>query len=136
MRYQLPQFIEMEDKIIGPFTLKQFIYLIAVPVICYILHFFVRLPYVILVGIIFFPVALLLAFYKVNGRPFSHAILGLFKYIRRPQIYVWKRVPQAQETTTRGKVRSVKKKKKETTTPKETKDFKKLAKILDKGKNK
>ena len=27
MRFQVPQFIEVEDKIFGPFTLKQFIYM-------------------------------------------------------------------------------------------------------------
>jgi len=27
MRFQVPQFIEVEDKIFGPLTLKQFIYL-------------------------------------------------------------------------------------------------------------
>ena len=27
MRFQVPQFIEVEDKIFGPFTFKQFIYI-------------------------------------------------------------------------------------------------------------
>ena len=29
MQFQVPQFIEIEDKIIGPFTVKQFIYLVG-----------------------------------------------------------------------------------------------------------
>ena len=131
MRYQLPQFIEMEDKLIGPFTLKQFLYLIVVPAFCWGLHYFVRLPYVILVGSIFFPVALLLAFYKPNGRPFIDAIRGLLKYIKRPQIYVWRRTPVIAKTSPQTK----KQQKIKTTSDKKVKDFKKLAETLDKGKN-
>jgi len=29
MRFEVPQFIEVEDKIFGPFTWKQFIYLMG-----------------------------------------------------------------------------------------------------------
>jgi len=129
MRYQLPQFIEMEDKIVGPFSLKQFLYLIAVPVLCYVLHFFVKLPYVILVGIIFAPVALMLAFYKVNGRPFIYALGGVLKFIRRPQMYVWKRIPVAPKIEPEETKKTIKKEKINKAT--EAKDFKKLAEILD-----
>jgi len=128
MRYQVPQFTEMEDKVIGPFSLKQFIYLGSVPLVCYILNFFVELPYVILVGVIFFPVAVLLAFYKVNGKPFATVFVGMLKFVKRPQIYVWKRVPHKIESTPIKK--NIKKKiaSQQGTKPK---DFKKLAKILD-----
>ena len=133
MRYQLPQFIEMEDKIIGPFSLKQFIYLISVPAVCYVLHFFVRLPFVILVGIIFFPVAILLAFYKVNGRPFSQAILGFLRYVRRPQIYTWKRISKPQKNILPIDPKIKTKQRQKITSSKKEKDFKKLAEILDRG---
>jgi hypothetical protein len=132
MRYQLPQFIEMEDKLIGPFTLKQFLYLIVVPAFCWGLHYFVRVPYVILVGVIFFPIALLLAFYKPNGRPFIDAITGLLKYIRRPQIYVWKHTPAIIKSTSQIKKR---RKINKVSSNKKAKDFKKLAEILDKGRD-
>ena len=29
MRYQVPQFTDIEDKIIGPFTIKQFVYVVG-----------------------------------------------------------------------------------------------------------
>ena len=37
MEYQVPQFIEVEDKIFGPFTLKQFIYVAGGVGLCAIL---------------------------------------------------------------------------------------------------
>ncbi len=132
MRYQLPQFIEMEDKLIGPFSLKQFLYLIFVPAFCWGLQYFVRLPYVILVGVIFFPTALLLAFYKPNGRSFTDAIKGLLRYIRRPQTYVWRRAPVVTKTSPQTK-KQQKIKINSDKSNKKLKDFKKLAETLDKG---
>ena len=38
MRFQVPQFIEIESKIFGPLTLKQFIYLIGGGGIIFILY--------------------------------------------------------------------------------------------------
>ncbi len=129
MRYQVPRFIEMEDKIIGPFTLRQFLYLISVPAVCYILHFFVRLPYVILVGIIFFPIAVLLAFFKINGRSFVYAVGGFLRFVRRPQIYVWRRIPVV--STQEAKKDAAENKNQVHIPKKGVDDFKKLAEILD-----
>ena len=42
MEYQVPQFIEVEDKIVGPLTLKQFIYIAGAGGLCVV--FFVYLP--------------------------------------------------------------------------------------------
>jgi len=42
MQYQVPQFIEIEDKIFGPLTLKQFLYLAGGGGLC--LLFFTLLP--------------------------------------------------------------------------------------------
>jgi len=128
MRYQVPQFIEMEDKVIGPFTLKQFIYLGSVPLVCYILNFIVELPYVILVGVIFFPVAVLLAFYKINGKPFAIVFLGMLKFIKKPQMYAWKRMPKKSESVPMKKKT---KKKVVIQQNNQPEDFNKLAQILD-----
>jgi hypothetical protein len=134
MRYQLPQFIEMEDKLIGPLTLRQFLYLIAVPIICYLLHFFVRLPYVIMVGVIFFPIALLLAFYRINGRPFTHAFLGLLRFVKKPQMYVWERsMHRVSQEEGVEKTTDDEKQKNSVENKKKKKDFKKLAQALDQG---
>lgn len=99
MQYQVPQFIEVEDKIFGPLTLKQFIYLAGGGGICLI--FFSLLP-LWLTFILAMPVVALsvgLAFYKINGRPFIVALEHAFSYYLGSKLYLWKQrekaVPQA-----------------------------------------
>ncbi|HVV38793.1 MAG TPA: PrgI family protein [Candidatus Paceibacterota bacterium] len=90
MRYQVPQFIEIEDKIFGPLTLKQFIYLAGGGGLCLI--FFSLLPLYLTV-ILAIPVIALsagLAFYQVNGRPLIVVIEHAFSYILGHKLYLWK----------------------------------------------
>lgn len=72
MRFEVPQFIEIEDKIFGPLTWRQFLYLgggIGAAVVMFLV-----LPFIFFV-IFGIPLALLsaaLSFYPVNSRPFSY----------------------------------------------------------------
>ncbi len=91
MKFDVPQFIEVEDKIIGPLTLKQFLYIGAGAGSLFLLWFFLKLGLFIAVAI---PVGLLcgaLAFYKVNGRPFISFLGSLIKYLRKPRLYLWRK---------------------------------------------
>ncbi len=90
MRYQVPQFIEIEDKIFGPLTLKQFIYVAGGGGLC--LVFFSLLPFYLTV-ILSIPViaaSLGLAFYQVNGRPMILAAEHAFGYFIGHKLYLWK----------------------------------------------
>jgi len=106
MQYQVPQFIEVEDKIFGPLTLKQFIYLAGGGGLCLI--FFTLLP-IYITAILALPVIILslaLAFYRVNGRPLIVALEHAFSYFLGSKLYLWKQRPtmatpkQAEPTTT------------------------------------
>jgi len=90
MRYQVPQFIEVEDKIFGPLTFKQFIYLAGGAGLC--LLFFTLLPIylTVLLGLPIIVFALALAFYKVNGRPFIVSVEHAFGYFFGNKLYLWK----------------------------------------------
>ena len=90
MRYQVPQFIEIEDKIFGPLTFKQFIYLAGAGGVC--LLFFTLLPLYIAVlcMIPFIALGAALAFYQVNGRPFIVALEHAFGYFFGHKLYLWK----------------------------------------------
>ena len=95
MEYQVPQFIEVEDKIIGPFTLKQFIYLAGGGGLCAILLLYLPLFLGILLSI---PVAALagaLAFSKVNNKSFVEMLEAGFKYYTAGRLYLWKKEPKA-----------------------------------------
>lgn len=92
MRFHVPQFIEVEPKIFGPLTFKQFIYLIGGGALAFIgwtflprfLAYFIAIP---LVGF-----ALALAFYKVNGQPFINVLNNAIDYVSGAKLYIWKRV--------------------------------------------
>ena len=91
MRFQVPQFIEVEDKIFGPLTLRQFIYLAGGVGIIVILWITTPRPLAMLIG---FPVGIFsaaLAFYKVNERPFIHMLESAFNYIVGSKLYLWKK---------------------------------------------
>ncbi|OGC88732.1 hypothetical protein A2419_03140 [Candidatus Adlerbacteria bacterium RIFOXYC1_FULL_48_26] len=93
MRYQVPQFIEVEDKIFGPLTLKQFVYLAGGGGLC--LAFFTLLPFYIFVtlAIPVMALSLALAFYRVNDRPFLTSIEHAFGFYTNSKLYLWKQRP-------------------------------------------
>lgn len=93
MRFQVPQFIEVEDKIFGPLTFKQFVYTAGGVGLSVILFLFLPrfLAIVISLPIIAFAVAL--AFYKVNGKPFVNAVEAFIKYSLTNKLYIWKKEP-------------------------------------------
>ena len=92
MRFEVPQFIEIEDKIIGPFTWRQFVYVAGGGGAVVILYLW-GLPMVIFL-LIALPIAGLagaLAFYPVNNRPFSLFLESIFQYLFSKKLYLWRR---------------------------------------------
>jgi hypothetical protein len=93
MEYQVPQFIDVEDKIIGPLSLKQFIYLAGSAGLCVI--FFAYLPFIFAV-LLSLPVAgfgAALAFYKINGKSFLEVLEAGFNYYVHEKLLLWKQTP-------------------------------------------
>ena len=91
MRFQVPQFIEIEDKIFGPLTFKQFVYLIGGGGGVFIFYALLPLPLAILFGIPIALFALALAFYKVHNQPFIKVVENAFYYITNAKLYLWKK---------------------------------------------
>ncbi len=91
MQFQVPQFIEMEDKIFGPLSFKQFIYLTGGAGLSFVIY--KMLPFFFAFMLIF-PVAsfsLALAFYKPNGKPFIRVAEAAVKYFFGGKFYIWKK---------------------------------------------
>jgi hypothetical protein len=92
MRFEVPQFIDVEDKIVGPFTWRQFVYIaggagILVTLWLLLDSFFLF----ILIGLPIGALAASLAFQKVNNRPFSVFLESFFTYLTRSKVYLWKK---------------------------------------------
>jgi len=95
-QYQVPQFIEVEDKIFGPLTLKQFIYLAGsggLVLLCFtLLPLFLALPLAGLAA----GIGSAFAFYRVNGRPLIIAAEHAFSYLLGNKLYLWKQRESSQ----------------------------------------
>lgn len=89
MRFQVPQFIEIEDRIFGPLTVTQFIYLAGG--FGFLIGMWLILPLwaALILGL---PVAGLgagLAFVKINDRPLITILEHAFEYYLRDKLYIW-----------------------------------------------
>jgi len=85
----VPQFIETESKIVGPFTLTQFLYLAVGGVIIFLLQFALSLRYLIIAGIPIAVFFIALAFYKVDGIPFPKYLMMALSFASGPKKYVF-----------------------------------------------
>lgn len=95
-QYKVPQNIDLEDKIVGPFTMKQFAYLMGGGLLIYAIYQ-IFLPYengIIYTVILALPVAFLalaLTFIKINDRPFEKFIVNYFQFLFSPKRRIWSR---------------------------------------------
>ncbi len=95
MAVKIPQDVTREDKLIGPLTLKQFLYLLGGGSIVFItyqstLSWFLFVVISLLAGIL----ALMLAFGNINGRPFGVFLLNLFHFITTSKRLAWHKEPR------------------------------------------
>lgn len=90
MEYQVPQFIDVEDKVVGPLTMKQFIYIAGASGACVV--FFVYLPtlFAFILAIPTVALAVTLSFYKVNGKTFIEMLEAGFNYYTGAKLFLWK----------------------------------------------
>lgn len=109
MQFQVPQFIEMEDQIVGRLTLKQFLYLAGGAGASIAL--FIYIPYKIIAILLIIPIAafsIALAFYKVNNRPFIDTVQSYFYYKIGSKLYLWKKEDKKIEKKEQNDVQNIK----------------------------
>ncbi len=94
MRFQVPQFIEKEAKIVGSLTFKQFLYLGAAGVVVFFLYFYLAtksLLAFVLITIFLAIGALAFAFLKIGGQPLLSILLKFLNFSFSSKIYLWKK---------------------------------------------
>lgn len=90
MRFNVPKFIDIEDKIFGPLTFKQFVYLVGGAGLSVLVWW--SLPNIFalpLIGVVI-AFSLALAFYRVNKKPFIYIVQSALQYLTNARLYVWK----------------------------------------------
>lgn len=91
MQFVVPQFIEVEAKIIGPISARQFIEVVVSLALCFawykIFNMYVFIP------LIFLTCAFcgIMAFAKVNSQAMHYFVLNLIQTFKRPRLKVWQR---------------------------------------------
>lgn len=91
MEYQVPQFIEVENKIVGPLTLRQFIYIAGAAGLCVAFFVYLNIVFALLLSLPIAGLAAALAFYRVNGKPFAEILEAGFNYYTRSKLFLWRR---------------------------------------------
>ncbi len=93
-QFVVPQFIDVEDKILGPISVRQFIIVLGgtgLVVGLYQLLYklanqtglFILSAFGVIVGVVLF------AFVKVNSRPFHLFVLNVLQSVKNPHLRIW-----------------------------------------------
>ena len=94
MLFNIPQFIDKEDKIVGMLTAKQLGWIFGGGALFLILWTILDTAALIIAAI---PIALIFggfAFYRPNGMPLINFVTASVRFFFHPKIYVWRRIPE------------------------------------------
>lgn len=102
-QFIVPQFIDVENKIIGPITVRQFIIFLVgfglIAIIFRIAQFWVAAT----MSVSIFGITGIFAFLKINGRPFHFLLLNMLQTVRRPTLKTWHKEISYKDIITRKK---------------------------------
>ena len=90
-QFLVPQFIDVEPKILGPLTLRQFIIAVVGIVFAVIAYKFADLSLFVVEFIIIAVFVILFAFIKVNGQPFHYFLLNILQVLIGSNIRIWEK---------------------------------------------
>ncbi|PIT87083.1 MAG: hypothetical protein COU31_04905 [Candidatus Magasanikbacteria bacterium CG10_big_fil_rev_8_21_14_0_10_40_10] len=90
-QFVVPQFIDVEDKIIGPVTTRQFLIMLASSLFLFIAFKLADFALFIFLLIFVGGSSLVVAFVKINGQSFHYFILNIIQTARRPSRRIWRR---------------------------------------------
>jgi hypothetical protein len=102
MQFQVPQFLEVEDKLFGFLTLKQFLFIFGGAAVGYLAYTYLPGWISSFVIVIIVPFGLALAFVKVNTKPFIFFVEAALRYVLSPRLYLWKKIPKLPKKTGEG----------------------------------
>jgi hypothetical protein len=102
MRFKVPQFIDIEDKIFGPFTFKQFMYLGGGVGLSYIAFRTLPLFAAVFVIVLVMALALSLTFWRINNKPFIFTLQAAIQYVAKPKMYLWSKERADKESDKRA----------------------------------
>ncbi len=96
--FQVPQFVDQKSKVVGPFTLKQFMYIaIAAGISLFSFYTFTFFLWIVISGVVG-GAALALAFVKIHGRELPMVLFSAARFLWAPRTFTWQRELAKTET--------------------------------------
>jgi hypothetical protein len=90
--FLVPQFIDVETKIIGPVTTRQFIIMMVAGIIDFILYKLFVFTWFAVIALIVTGIFLMVAFLRINGMPLHYFFLNFVQTMKKPKLRVWQKV--------------------------------------------
>lgn len=89
-QFVVPQFLDVEAKIIGPITARQFLIMLGTLLVDFVIYrIFLNVVVVLGLGVPVLGLGVIFSFAKVNGQPFHYIVISLLQTLRRPARRVW-----------------------------------------------
>jgi hypothetical protein len=105
MMFNVPQFLDIEDKIVGPLTAKQLGWLALGGVTLLVFYNFLDTEAFIIAAAVCALAFGALAFYKPYNQPLISFLMSSVYFVTRPRIYIWKRLPDQIKNTIQHKTK-------------------------------
>ena len=100
-RFQVPQFIETETKVVGPFTLKQFIYIGIGGLLIFLMRYLLTsFTLFLMAAVVIALLAVALAFYKIEDIPLPNYLYQAFLYSLGVKKYTFTKNESKEDITT------------------------------------
>lgn len=88
-QFKVPQNLDLQDRIVGPLTMYQFLYLVIGFMVVYAIFRTGSLFLFVVAGLPIALLALALAFIKINDQPFLKFVVSFLIFVVRPKVNVW-----------------------------------------------
>ena len=89
LQFTVPQFIDVEDKIFGPITVRQFIIMLVTALLIAVCYRVFDFSLFIVLGLFLFAIGSTFAFVKINGTAFHFFVLNLIQTLKKPRLRIW-----------------------------------------------
>ncbi len=93
-QFLVPQFIDVEPKILGPLTLRQFIIVVVGIVFAVLCYKLADLSLFVVEFLIIASIVILFAFIKINGQPFHYFLLNILAVMIGSNVRIWTKDPK------------------------------------------
>lgn len=88
-QFVVPQFIDVENRIFGPITIRQFVIMLVAGLFIFISYKLADFGLFIVETVIIIFIFGLFAFFKINGRPLHYFILNFIQTLIKPRLRIW-----------------------------------------------